>query len=67
MGWEPEPALPVGREGAHAPSGNWVMDDRLTLQPEEERALGRVVRAVPETERIRSSLAALRRRRARDG
>ena len=25
MGWEPEPALPVGREGAHAPSGKRVM------------------------------------------
>jgi len=24
MGWELEPASPVGREGAHAPSGNWV-------------------------------------------
>lgn len=46
---------------------DWVMDDGLTLQAEEERALGRAVRAVPETERIRSSLAALRRRRARDG
>ena len=22
MGWETDPALPVGREGAHAPSGN---------------------------------------------